>query len=41
VTARAKVNLLLAGLVCLNLAAWGARQLLVGAFDPVLRALHG
>jgi hypothetical protein len=39
VTARTKVHLVLGAFVCLNLAVWGAKQILAGAFDPILKAL--
>jgi len=39
VTARMKVQLLLVGLVSLNLAVWGLKHILAGAFDPVIRSL--
>lgn len=38
-SATMKVKLLLAALVCANLAIWGAKQMLAAAIDPLLRAL--
>jgi hypothetical protein len=39
VSASTKVKVLIAGLACLNLAVWGAKQLLAGALDPIIRSL--
>jgi hypothetical protein len=38
-SARMKLNLLVAAFVCANLAIWGVKHVLAGALDPVLRAL--
>jgi len=38
-TVRMKLTLIMGALVFANLAIWGAKQLLLGAFDPILRAL--
>lgn len=40
-TANAKMLLVLGALASFWLAAWGARELLAGAFDPVIRSLGG
>lgn len=37
-TARTKINLLVAALVCANLAVWGAKQILSGLYDPIIRS---
>lgn len=34
-----KVRLVIAAFVCLNLAVWGAKQLIAGLYDPILKAL--
>lgn len=34
-----KLGLLMGALVCANLAVWGAKQILSGLFDPIIRAL--
>jgi hypothetical protein len=39
VTVRLKLTLLLGALICANAAVWGAKTLLTGALDPILRAL--
>ena len=36
---RLKLSLLMGAVVCANLAVWGAKQLLAGAIDPILRAV--
>jgi hypothetical protein len=38
-TVRTKLTLLMAVLVCANAAVWGAKQILAGLFDPILRAV--
>lgn len=38
-TARRKVEVLIAALVCANLAVWGAKEILAGLYDPILRSL--
>lgn len=40
-TASTKVKLLIAALACLNLAVYGARQVLSGLYDPIIRSLGG
>jgi len=40
-TAATKVKFLIAAFACLNLAVWGAKQMLAGALDPILKALGG
>lgn len=34
-----KVKLLIAALFFANVAVWGAKQVLAGAFDPIIRSL--
>lgn len=36
---RMKLTLILGALVSLNIAIWGAKQMLAGAIDPILRGL--
>lgn len=38
-TARMKLGLIMGALVCANLMVWGARTLLAGAIDPILKGL--
>lgn len=38
-TVRVKLALILGAFVSANLAIWGAKQILAGLFDPILRAL--
>lgn len=38
-SALTKVKLLIAALVCANAAVWGAKQILAGLYDPILRSL--
>lgn len=38
-TVRMKLTLLMGALVCANLAVWGAKTILAGLYDPILRAL--
>ena len=38
-TVRVKLTLLLGALVSLNVAVWGAKQVLTGGLDPILKAL--
>lgn len=38
-TVRVKLSLLLAALVCANAAVWGAKQILAGLYDPILRSV--
>ena len=38
-TARVKVQLLLAAVVFLNLAIWGAKTAMAGLYDPILKAV--
>jgi len=38
-TAHTKVKLLIAAFVCANAAVWGAKQILAGLYDPILRAV--
>lgn len=40
-TASMKVKLLIAALACLNLAVWGAKHLMSGLYDPIIRSLGG
>lgn len=39
VTVRLKLWLIIGALVSANVAVWGAKQVLAGAFDPVIRSL--
>jgi hypothetical protein len=38
-TARLKITLILGALVAANLAIYGAKQILSGLYDPIIRAL--
>lgn len=38
-TARTKVQLVIAALVFANLAVYGAREILAGLYDPILRSV--
>lgn len=38
-TVRLKLTLLMGALVCANVAVWGAKQILSGLYDPILRGL--
>lgn len=38
-TVRMKLTLVLGALVSLNIAVWGAKQVLAGIYDPILRAV--
>jgi hypothetical protein len=38
-TVRTKLTLLLGALACANLAIYGAKVLLAGALDPIIKAL--
>lgn len=40
-TVRMKCALILGALVSFNMAVWGAKQMLSGSLDPILKALHG